>query len=215
MSLQKVDIDHVIALSKGGKDDPSNFALELSDVNRSKNDKDLNYARSLWTFKNLEEKIQHARNEAPNLDDVLKLFNGAKYELEFKIENDFIRFTYSQMGKSEIISLPIYADKLANIKYFFATLPIEYIFHDEKINPRKINSSLSKLMDEFYNGYPQLQVCLGYIQSNNGKSKVMLFDGQHKAAAQILFNVRSIPVRVFINPDTKKLIDTNLHAGTT
>lgn len=104
------------------------------------------------------------------------------------------------MGKAEIISLPIYADKLANIKYFFATLPIEYIFHDEKINPRKINSSLSKLMDEFYNGYPQLQVCLGYIQSNNGKSKVMLFDGQHKAAAQILLNVRSIPVRVFIKP---------------
>lgn len=215
LSLQKVDIDHVIALSKGGKDDPSNFALELSDVNRSKNDKDLNYARSLWIFKNLEEKIQHERNEAPNLDDVLKVFNGAKYELEFKMENDFIKFTYSQMGKSEIISLPIYADKLANIKYFFATLPIEYIFHDEKINPRKINSSLSKLMDEFYNGYPQLQVCLGYIQSNNGKSKVMLFDGQHKAAAQILLNVRSIPVRIFINPDSKKLIDTNLHAGTT
>lgn len=85
----------MIALSKGGKDEPSNFALELSDVNRSKNDKDLNYARSLWTFKNLEEKIQHARNEDPNLDDVLKLFNGAKYELEFKIENDFIKFTYS------------------------------------------------------------------------------------------------------------------------
>ena len=28
-------------------------------------------------------------------------------------------------------------------------------------------------------------------------------------------NTRNLPVRVFINPDTKKLIDTNLHAGTT
>ena len=43
----------------------------------------------------------------------------------------------------------------------------------------------------------------------------MLFDGQHKAAAQIFLNTRNLPVRVFINPDTKKLIDTNLHAGTT
>lgn len=211
----QIDIDHVIALSKGGADDPSNFALELSGPNRSKSDKDLNYARCLWNYKNLAEKIQRERNEAPNLEDVLKLYNGSKYELEYKLENNFIKFTYSKMGQNEIISLPIYNDPLSNIDYFFVTLPIEFIFHDEKINPRKINSSLTKLMDEFYNGYPQLQVSLGYIQGSNGKSKVMLFDGQHKAAAQIFLNTRFLPVRVFINPDTKKLIDTNLHAGTT
>ena len=210
-----IDIDHIIAISKGGKDNPSNFALELSSANRAKKDKDLNYARSLWNFKNLEEKIQNERNEACNLEDVLKLYNGSKYELEYKIIDNFIKFTYSKMGKSELISLPIYKDKLSDFNYFFVTLPIEYIFHDETINPRKINSSLTKLMDEFYNGYPQLQVSLGYIQSENGKSKVMLFDGQHKAAAQIFLNARNLPVRVFINPDTKKLIDTNLHAGTT
>lgn len=210
-----IDIDHVIAISKGGKDDPSNFALELSSPNRSKSDKDLNYARSLWNFKNLAENIQKERNEAPNLEDVLKLYNGSKYELEYKIENNTIKFTYSKMGQSDIISLPVYKDELSESNYFFVTLPIEYIFHDEKINPRKINSSLPKLMDEFYNGYPQLQISLGYIQSTNGKSKVMLFDGQHKAAAQIFLNIRNLPVRIFINPDTKKLIDTNLHAGTT
>ena len=180
-----IDIDHVIAISKGGSDDPSNFALELSSPNRSKSDKDLNYARSVWNYRNLEEKIQNERNESPNLEDVLKLYDGSKFELEYKIENGFIRFTYSRMKKSEIISLPIYKDSLSNFEYFFVTLPIEYIFHDEKINPRKINSSITKLMDEFYNGYPQLQVSLGYISDTNGKSKVMLFDGQHKAAAQI------------------------------
>ena len=210
-----IDIDHVIAISKGGPDDPSNFALELSSPNRSKSDKDLNYARSVWNYRNLEEKIQNERNESPNLDDVLKLYGGSKFELEYKIENGFIRFTYSKMQKSEIISLPIYKDPLSNFEYFFVTLPIEYIFHDEEINPRKINSSITKLMDEFYNGYPQLQVSLGYISGTSGKSKVMLFDGQHKASAQIFLNTRNLPVRVFINPDTKKLIDTNLHAGTT
>ena len=210
-----IDIDHIIALSRGGADERANFALELSSPNRSNSDKDLNYARSVWNFNNLAEKIQEERNEAPNLDDVLKLYNGAKFELEYKIENNFIKFTYSKLKQNEIISLPIYKDYLSNISYFFVTLPIEYIFHDETINPRKINSSLTKLMDEFYNGYPQLQICLGYIQGETGKSKVMLFDGQHKAAAQILLNTRNLPVRVFINPDTKKLIDTNLHAGTT
>ena len=217
LELQKdlIDIDHVIAVSRGGADNPSNFALELSGPNRSKSDKDLNYARSLWNFRNLEESIQHKRNESPNLNDVLNLYGGSKYELEYKMENKFIRFTYSKIQKTEIISLPIYKDDLSGFEYFFAILPIEYIFHDEKINPRKINSSLSKLMDEFYNSYPQLQVCLGYISGTEGRSKVMLFDGQHKAAAQIFLNVRDIPIRIFINPDTQKLIDTNLHAGTT
>lgn len=211
----EIDIDHVIATSRGGADDPSNFALELASPNRSKSDKDLNYARSLWNYKNLADKIQNERNESPNLEEVLKLYGGSKYELEYKIENNFIKFTYSKMGQNEIISLPLYKDNLSGIEYFFVTLPIEYIFHDDQINPRKINSSLPKLMDEFYNGYPQLQISLGYVQGSSGKSKVMLFDGQHKASAQIFLNTRNLPVRVFINPDTKKLIDTNLHAGTT
>lgn len=210
-----VDIDHVIALSKGGADEPSNFALELSSSNRSKSSKDLNFARCLYVFKNLAEEIQKERNEAPNLEDVLNIYNGAKYELSYKLDNDFIKFTYSEMGKTEIVSLPVYTDSLSGVRYFFVSIPIEYIFHDEIINPRKINSSLPKLMEEFYNGYPQLQVSLGYITGTSGKSKVMIFDGQHKAAAQILLNIRDLPVRVFINPDTKKLIDTNLHAGTT
>lgn len=210
-----LDVDHVIALNRGGKDDPSNFALEFADANRSKSDKDLSYARTVYRYKNLCEECAKKDNSSPNLEDVLKLYGGSKYELKYRIENNFIKFTYSDMGINDIITLPVYEDKLSDMQYFFAVLPIEYIFHDEQINPRKINSSLTKLLDEFYNGYPQLHILLGYIQSDNGQSKVMIFDGQHKAAAQIFLNAKALPVRIFINPDTKKLTDTNLHAGTT
>lgn len=102
----EIDIDHVIAISRGGADDPSNFALELAGPNRSKSDKDLNYARSLWNYKKFADKVQNERNESPNLEDVLKLYGGSKYELEYKIEDNFIKFTYSKMGQNEIISLP-------------------------------------------------------------------------------------------------------------
>ena len=113
----------------------------MAGPNRSKSDKDLNYARSLWNYKNLADKIHNERNESPNLEDVLKLYGGSKYELEYKIENNFIKFTYLKLGQNEIISLPLYKDNLSGIEYFFVTLPIEYIFHDDQINPRKINSS--------------------------------------------------------------------------
>lgn len=213
LHMNQLDIDHVIALNKGGADTPSNLALEFSDANRSKGDKDLNYARCIWQYYNLENQLRK-ENKIPNLEDVLHLYNGAKYELEYKIKDNFVTFSFTQLGNKDLIKTPVYTDTLSKQKYFFAEFPIEYLFHDEKINPRKLNSSLTKLMSEFYNGYPQLHIALGYITGTE-KSKVMIFDGQHKTSAQILLNTRKIPVRVFINPDEKLLTDSNLHAGTT
>lgn len=42
-----------------------------------------------------------------------------------------------------------------------------------------------------------------------------VFDGQHKAAAQVLLGVDAIPVRVFLDPDPDLLLETNTRAGTT
>ena len=63
---------------------------------------------------------------------------------------------------------------------------------------------------------PQLHVSLGWIVLNgSGKARLKIFDGQHKAAAQVLLGVRELPVRVFVNPDVDTLLTTNTNAGTT
>ncbi|MBR5651696.1 MAG: HNH endonuclease [Bacteroidales bacterium] len=211
-----VDIDHIIPLTNGGKDDESNMALTFSVANRSKQAADLNLARINWTYKTLAEDLQNSENRNPNLNDVLKKFDGACHNLHFVIKGDRIRFSYAELGNLDIVELPIYEDKKGGVRYFFALLPIQYLFHDDKINPRSIGSNVSKLLAEFYKGNPQLHISLGYIETNdNNESPVKLFDGQHKAAAQILLGTREIPVRVFINPDKDKIIETNFNAGTT
>ena len=43
--------------------------------------------------------------------------------------------------------------------------------------------------------------------------ELKMFDGQHKAAAQILLGVKKLPVRVFVNPSVNVLIQTNTNAG--
>ncbi|HTV43560.1 MAG TPA: hypothetical protein VMF08_23555 [Candidatus Sulfotelmatobacter sp.] len=63
---------------------------------------------------------------------------------------------------------------------------------------------------------PQLHVALGWINLNEAeKPKVRIFDGQHKAAAQIMLNTTELPVRIFVNPDVDVLLTSNTNAGTT
>ena len=211
----QLDIDHIIPLVNGGKDDSTNMALTFSSANRSKQAADLNVARIIWKFKDLSEEIQKEKNRNPNLTDVLRLYGGSTHALRFVIENDYIKYSFAEIGKVDIVKIPIYTDKMSGEQYFFALLPIEYIHHDDKINPRSIGSNVSKLISEFYKGNPQLHISLGYIENvEEGISEVKLFDGQHKAAAQIMLGVKEIPVRIFVNPNKDRLTESNFNAGT-
>jgi hypothetical protein len=210
-----LDIDHVIPSKMGGKDDSSNFALTFASANRSKQASDLKLARILHRFKKIQDNLKEHEDRSPNLNDILKTKEGSKYKLTFKIEDNHILYSLAQSGNNSIVKAPIYKDKLSKLDYFFAVLPIEYVFHDDKLNPRSIGSNISKLIDEFYQGNPQLHVSLGWIDIHDtADAYVKIFDGQHKAAAQVMLDVREIPVRIFINPNEDLIILTNFRAGT-
>ncbi len=119
-----------------------------------------------------------------NLNDVLKAYGGASTSLRGKIIDGQINYIVDGENK---LSVPVYADKLSGMRYFFAVLPLSTLYHDEKINPRPIGANVRGLVDEFFKGRPQLHVALGWISSKElPEARVNIFDGQHKAAAQIL-----------------------------
>lgn len=61
---------------------------------------------------------------------------------------------------------------------------------------------------------PQLHVSLAWwAPDSNGDGALKVFDGQHKAAAQILLGTKELPVRVFVTPDTNVLLLANTNAG--
>ena len=59
-----LDIDHIVPLANGGKDDESNMALTHSDANRSKQAADLNLARVNWVYKTLAEMVGNQAQQA-------------------------------------------------------------------------------------------------------------------------------------------------------
>lgn len=208
LDLQPVDIDHIKPLVNNGKDDPSNFGLTHDHCNRSKKDADLVIARKLYELDDIIAEA-NAKKETPSLKHVLLHYNGSKYDFRSKIEGDELVYSFSDMGDVEIKRAKIFVDQLSKEKTSFIEVPIEYLYHDEIINPRGINSSISLLMKEFHKPNPQLHLSLARIDDN----KIKIFDGQHKAVTQILLGVRKIVVRLFIDSDVERLTETNTIAG--
>jgi hypothetical protein len=97
---------------------------------------------------------------------------------------------------------------------FFASVPLEYLHHDDRINPRSIGSSIRGLIEEYLSKNPQLHVGLAWwAPQQDGAGPLKVFDGQHKAAAQILLGIKELPVRIFVEPDINVLLDANTNAG--
>lgn len=210
----EIDIDHVIPLVSEGKDNETNFAVTHFSCNRSKGASDLRIARILKKFDKLKIKCEK-EGRVPNLDDILKSNEGTKYEINFCVDNNQIKYSFPEIGNNTIYSVPLFHDELSDDNYFVAKFPIEYLFHDDRINPRPIGGSLVGLIKEFFYKRPQLHMALGWIKLEDGKkSKIFIFDGQHKATAQVLLGVKELPVRIFINPDLQTLLTANKNAGT-
>ncbi len=215
LHADSVDIDHVEPLSAGGKDDETNLALAHAACNRSKQASDLRVARVLARFEAIRADVLKDDQRGANLSDVLGAYGGSKHSLKLGLEGDTIRYSLPEVGDNSVRSAPVYRDGLSDLDYCFMSLPIEYLHHDDRINPRNIGGNLGKLVTEFHKGRPQLHPGLAWTSIDNGAGTIKVFDGQHKAAAQVLLGARQLPVRIFLDPDPDLLLETNTNAGTT
>ena len=209
LKLHTTNIDHIIPLANKGTDAESNFAVTHDSCNKSKQDADLSVARILRRLKNIQDEIQKNENKAASLKHVLEHFKGSRYDFRYKIENDSLKYSFPDIGNNDVYVNPILADNLSGEKTSFIEAPIEYIFHDDLINPRGINSSISQLIKEFKKSNPQLHLSLARLDNN----RLKIFDGQHKAVAQILLGNKKLLLRVFLEPNVDRLIETNTNAG--
>ena len=210
----QLDIDHIDPLIEDGLDSENNFAITHASCNRSKGAANLEIARRLAEFERLQAQAQKAGKRGANLGDVLARHAGSKFLLRIRREATHIEFSLPDVGDNAIRKMPIFKDKLSGMDSCFTALPLEYLHHDDRINPRSIGISIRGLIEEFLQKRPQLHIGLAWwVPENDGAGMVKVFDGQHKAAAQILLGVRELPVRIFLEPDVNVLLQANTNAA--
>lgn len=212
----QLDVDHIIPRAENGPDEENNLALTHATCNRQKGASDLRVARRIVEFEELQGAAIEQGERGANLGHVLGRYNGAKAQLRLRHCNGAVEFALSEVGKNEILRVPLYKDPLSDMEYFFTVLPLEYLHHDDRINPRSIGANIRGLIEEFLQRRPQLHVSLAWWSpETDGCGPVKVFDGQHKAAAQIMLGMKELPVRVFVEPDTNVLLTANTNAGST
>jgi hypothetical protein len=99
-------------------------------------------------------------------------------------------------------------------KYFYATLPVEVLDSDDEENnqlglqPRFLIPEKVFALFRHFQAHPVLQPSIGRFN----EQRVLLFDGQHKAAALLWTGRREFECKVYLTPDIKLLNETNISA---
>lgn len=144
--------------------------------------------------------------EPKYLDDLIKYKKGRYGQtIKYDIQGDIVRLYFDDVCHT----YPIYVCPTKGWKYFYATLPVEYILNDKELQPRSLReASLWELYRHFQTN-TQLAPSICRINENN---QILLFDGQHKAAAQIWAGRPRIECKLYILPDPREIKETNLAA---
>lgn len=220
LQVHDVDVDHIIALTRGGQDGESNWGLTHSGCNRSKGARDLQLQRLLYDFKSHVDKHTSMKTGDGGGDftllEALKELVPVQQEVGCELQGESMRLSWTADGQpfTETFSL-LQERSRPPAQSFVGMIPFVCLHHDRNINPRSI-VDLEPMIEEFYNGYPQLQPSLATLtlNSDTGKARILLFDGQHKAAAQLYAGKDRLLVRVFVNYDLNRLKETNYRAHT-
>lgn len=221
LQVHRTDIDHIIALARGGMDDEPNWALTHEGCNRAKGTRDLQLQQILHQFRKHVNKYantegNHGKERGFTLHEALKELRPDRQEVGVVLKGSQISISWTEEGKPLTETYQLLGEPGTPPAHsFVARVPFTCLHHDREINPRSI-VDLEPMIEEFYNGYPQLQPSLGRldIKGAEGKASVLVFDGQHKAAAQLYARRDRLFLRVFVNYDRDRLKETNYRAHT-
>jgi HNH endonuclease/ParB-like nuclease domain len=201
-SEDEVEFDHIHAFSEGGATTTDNIAVVCKRHNREKRNLSLSEYRDRLSLRRFFEGARKQR-----LDDLLAErlgHSGFGHELTFEADGDEATL-YLDSGK---VTAPLMKCPATSETYFFASVPVELIKNDIELQPRALEPERLWELYRHLLRHTQLQPAVCRLV---GRS-LLLFDGQHKAAAQVWAGRKAIDCKVYLDPDVRRLKETNLSA---
>jgi hypothetical protein len=203
---QDVEFHHIKPFSEDGPTEVSNIGAVCRDHHRRIRTLSLSEFRDQLAMARFFEHPAQRR-----LDDLLelKLLAGG---FGHKLSIDGDRRTQIVIKFTDPIKAPqtcsVFACPATGMHYFYSVLPIEYICNDAELQPRPLEQKRVWELYRHLTAHTQLAPAVCRLVEN----KIMLFDGQHKSAAQIWAGRKILDCKVYIDPDIRLLRDTNLIA---
>ena len=209
---EKLQYDHIHAYAEGGVSELNNIAPMCEIHNKQKGVLALNDFRVKLRLADFFESgnaltLQHLLAYLTKSKDLA----GYGQKSVITIEGDQIEVD-THSGKK--YNSPLSICPTTKWKYFYATLPVEVLDSDDdedkKIGLQPRYLILEKVFELYrhFQQHPVLQPSVGRVSND----RILLFDGQHKAAA-LLWNGRTdFECKIYVDPDLRLLNDTNISA---
>lgn len=195
-----IHFHHIKPWSDDGPTVMDNIAPVCKSHNLSMGTMSIEEYRDRITLRNFFE------GEPKYLNEVIIKKNGiCGQQVTYELGTDSVKLYFMDAPRT----YPLYECPAKHWKYFYATIPIQYIENDKELQPRPLREeSVWNLYKHFLRN-TQLSPSICRIEEDR---KLLLFDGQHKAAAQIWAGRKQIECKVYVLPDQTVLKETNLEA---
>ena len=197
-----VEYDHIHPFSDQGPSSIDNVAIVCKRHNREKGGMSLSEYRDRLGLRRFFEGAKKRR-----LDDLLQeRLTGSGYGQRVNSEVDGDRITlHLDFGT---LSARLEECPATGERFFYALLPVSVIRNDMELQPRPLEPV--HLWDLYRHLLTRTQLAPAVCRLVDGQ--ILLFDGQHKAAAQVWAGRNRIDCKVYVNPDPRRLKETNLVA---
>ena len=221
---KEIHFDHIVPFAKVEETILDNMAPVCKKHNFAKKDMTLSEYRDKLQMEKFFERFESAGKQV-RLNDVLAFKYGNDFgfpiQYDFDSNNMEIAMKYFQ-DKDKILppkveTYQVYQCSVTKMIYFYALVPAKNLLNDGKeeaeieLQPRPLILSHLWGLYRHLRVNTQLQPSICRVEGNAG-SIVLVFDGQHKAAAKIWGGADMIEAKIYINPDVFWLMRTNLVA---
>ena len=202
----EVEFHHIKPFSESGPSEAANIGAVCKEHHRRIR------TLSLSEFRDQLAMARFFEHPAPRrLDDLLEFkLSSNGFGRTVTCDGDLhsqltLHFTETQQSPQ---SCSVFCCPATGMHYFYSVLPIEYICNDGELQPRPLEQKRVWELYRHLTAHTQLAPAVCRLVAG----KIMLFDGQHKSAAQIWAGRRVLDCKVYIDPDVRLIKDTNLIA---